>query len=177
MLGKTEGKRRREQQRMKQLDSITDLVDMNLSKLQEIVKDRGAWRAAELNQNQQLKNLLYNVVLVYAVQESESVIYIHIHALCSGFPATSIPLLQAITEPHAELPLESSSVLLASYFTQDSVYMSSPISQLTQPLPQSPCSHVCSLVSVSLFLTLFHFFLIHHFKLFLHFSYSLSFSM
>ena len=41
MLGKTEG-RRRGQQRMKWLDSITDSMDMNLSKLQEIVKDRGA---------------------------------------------------------------------------------------------------------------------------------------
>ena len=46
MLGKTEGKRKRGQQRMRWLDSIADSVDMNLSKLQEIVKDRGAWRAA-----------------------------------------------------------------------------------------------------------------------------------
>ena len=43
MLGKVEGKRRRGQQRMRQLDGITDSVDMNLSRLQEIVKDRGAW--------------------------------------------------------------------------------------------------------------------------------------
>ena len=46
MLGKTEGKRRRGRQRMKWLDSITDLMDMNLSKLQEIVKDREAWCTA-----------------------------------------------------------------------------------------------------------------------------------
>ena len=46
MLGKTEGKRRRGQQRMRWLDSITDSMDMNLSKLQEIVKDRGAWHVA-----------------------------------------------------------------------------------------------------------------------------------
>ena len=45
MLGKTEGKRRRVWQRMKWLDSITDSMDMNLSKRQEIVQDRGAWRA------------------------------------------------------------------------------------------------------------------------------------
>jgi len=42
MLGKTEGKRRRGQQRMRWLDSTTHSMDMNLSKLQEIVKDRGA---------------------------------------------------------------------------------------------------------------------------------------
>ena len=46
MLGKTEGKIRREQQRMRLLDSITKLMDMNLSKLWEIVEDRGAWSAA-----------------------------------------------------------------------------------------------------------------------------------
>ena len=45
ILGKIEGKRRRGQQRMRWLDSITDSVDMNLSNLQEIVEDRGAWRA------------------------------------------------------------------------------------------------------------------------------------
>ena len=46
MLGKIKGKRRRGQQRMRWLDSITDSMDMNLSKIQEIVKDRGARRGA-----------------------------------------------------------------------------------------------------------------------------------
>ena len=46
MLGKTEGKRRRGQQRLSWLDNITDSMLMNLSKCWEIVEDRGAWRAA-----------------------------------------------------------------------------------------------------------------------------------
>ena len=46
MLGKIEGKRRSERQRMRELDGITDLMDMTLTKPQEIVKGRESWCAA-----------------------------------------------------------------------------------------------------------------------------------
>ena len=46
MLGEMEGKRRRGQQRMRWLDSVTNSMDMNLNQLQEIMKDRGVWHSA-----------------------------------------------------------------------------------------------------------------------------------
>ena len=62
MLGISEGRRRRGQQRMKCLDDITDLIDMSLSKLQEILKDSIAWRAAAHGVEKKLEIILNNNV-------------------------------------------------------------------------------------------------------------------
>ena len=59
LLGKIEGKRRRGQQRMRWLDGVTDSMDMNFNKLQEIVKDGKSWRAAVLGSQRVGQNLTY----------------------------------------------------------------------------------------------------------------------
>ena len=63
MLGKTEGRRRRGHQRMRQLDGITDAMDMNLSKFREMVKDRETWCAEVMQSDmtEQLNNSRWNI--------------------------------------------------------------------------------------------------------------------
>ena len=78
MLGKIGGKRKRGQQRTRCLDSITDSMDMNLSKLQEIVKDRGAWGAAVLGVSKNWTQL--------SDWTTERTTTMNNNRLCQGFP-------------------------------------------------------------------------------------------
>ena len=71
MLGKIEGRRRRGWQRMRWLDGITDLMDLHLSKLQELVMDREGWRAAvpaDMNEQLNRTELIVFTVVIYGCE-------------------------------------------------------------------------------------------------------------
>ena len=77
MLGKTEGRRRRQQQRMRWLDGITNSLDMNLSKFQKVVEDREVWCAAvhgvkESDMTEQLNNSQVEDAVLFPKQGSDS---------------------------------------------------------------------------------------------------------
>ena len=65
MLGMTEGKRKRVSQRMRWLDSITDSMDMNLSKFREILEDRGPWCSWGRKESDMTWWLNYNIITMY----------------------------------------------------------------------------------------------------------------
>ena len=121
MMRKTEGKRKREQQRMRQLDSITDSMDMDLSELREIVEDRGAWHAAVRGVAKswiQLNNCITTNQSILPVTTTLVESAVSIYVLCSPFNLllavnegaefhTWVDIMQTRNSTHKEEPRDS----------------------------------------------------------------------
>ena len=82
MLGKTEGRRRRDGQRMRWFDGITDSMDMSLSKLQELVKDRESpWGCKESDMTEGLNEYIFNIMYTHTYSGIKSSLFWKLGAL------------------------------------------------------------------------------------------------